>query len=39
LNNAFSQAIAVLHADGTLAAIMERYGLSGQNLAIWPKKA
>ena len=39
LNNAFSQAIAVLHADGTLAAIMERYGLTGQNLSIWPKKA
>lgn len=38
LNNAFSQVLAELKADGTLAAVMTRYGLSDRNLATWPKK-
>lgn len=37
LNNAFSRALEELRINGTLSAIMNRYGLLDKNLAIWPK--
>jgi len=37
LNNAFSQALEELKVNGTLSAVMNRYGLSDRNLSIWPK--
>ncbi len=37
LNNAFSQTLAELRANGTLSAVMNRYGLSDKNLSLWPK--
>ncbi len=36
LNNAFSHALAELRVDGTLLAILEKYGLSIRNLATFP---
>jgi polar amino acid transport system substrate-binding protein len=37
LNNAFTQALGTLKADGTLLAILERYGMSIRALATFPQ--